>query len=138
MGVRVIWDDENTKLALRFVYEGVWTWEENYQVIDDSVPMFESVSYIVDIIIDMTASAGYPPGNLLSHFRNMAERYHERAGHSIIINNNPFLRMMSDSFSKIYKPKKIKGKSFFVKDLVEARATVERLRKIREEVEKII
>ncbi|MDZ4671187.1 MAG: hypothetical protein SH821_09975 [Phototrophicales bacterium] len=136
MGIRIQWDDENTKLALHYIYEGMWMWEENYQAIDDSIAYFDSEDYVVNLIIDMTRSSGYPAGNILSHFRNMAERYSEKAGHNVVINNNPFTRMMSDTFNKIYKPKKIKGKSFFVKDLTEARATLERLRKIRNEVEK--
>lgn len=136
MGISVQWDDEATKQALLFVYEGTWTWDENYKAINDAVPLFNSVDHIVDIIIDMSRSSGYPPGNLLSHFREISKRYNERAGHNVIITNNNFVRMMSDVFHRIYKPQKIKGKIFFVKNLDEARKVLAQYRQVREQKEK--
>lgn len=136
MGIHVIWDDDITKQTIRFIYEGTWTWDENYRAIDESTPMFDSKNDTVDLIVDMTTSMGYPPGNVLSHFRQIADRYHERAGHNVVISNNAFLRMMSDTFNRIYQPQKIKGKTFFAKDLTEARQILDRYRKIRDEVEK--
>ena len=135
MTVRVVWDDEATKQTLHYIYEGIWTWDEHYQTIKDGLLLFDTVPHTVDLIIDMSRSPKFPPGNVFSHLRAIGNSYHARAGHTIILNDNSFLRTMFATFNKVYKPKKVTGKVFFAPDIEVARQILVELRQTRSDVE---
>lgn len=137
MSIFVKWDDETTKCILHYVYQGAWTWDEHYQVIKDGLALFETVPYIVDLIIDMSDGVKFPPGNVLSHFRNISSMYHARAGHTAILNNNSFLRSMFATFNQVYKPNRIKGKVIFAENIEEARRVLFALQKDRADAEDV-
>jgi len=135
MTVRVVWDDEATKQTLHYIYQGSWTWDEHYQGIKDGLALFDTVPHIVDMIVDMSESPKFPPGNVFSHFRSIGNMYHQRAGHTIILNENAFLRSMFTTFNKIYKPNRVTGKVIFVANLDEARKMLSQLRQNRVDTE---
>lgn len=135
MAVRAVWDDETTKQTVHYIYEGSWTWDEHYQGIKDGLALFDTVPHVVDMIIDMSNNSKFPPGNVFSHFRSIGNMYHERAGHTVILNNNAFLRSMFTTFNKIYKPNRVTGKVIFVENLEEAHKVLAQLRQSRTDVE---
>lgn len=120
------WDNtEKTTLCYRL--EGRWTWEECYQSLDESRKLWNSVSHLVDVIVDMAASAGFPPGNILGHFRNIMMYYHSaNVGNAAIVGANDYFRMASELFYKVYIQARHKptGSTLLVKDMEAARAAL--------------
>lgn len=67
MGIIVIWDDEEQTIV-RFVYAGLWTWEEFNHVIREGNAMMDTVNHPVVSIVDMSNSSHVPP-NALVHIK---------------------------------------------------------------------
>jgi hypothetical protein len=129
--VTYAWDNsEKTTLCYRL--EGRWTWEELYQVLAESRKLWSSVNHVVDVIVDMTASPGFPPGNILGHFRNVSAFYAEaKAGNTVVVGANAFFRTTLDLFYKVYvRPRQPPhSHSILVKDIDAARAALVERRK---------
>jgi len=69
MGVQVQWDNE-ARTILRYDYQGRWKWEQVYEAVNEAYRMIETVPHPVAVMIDMTESAGIPPG-ALTHGRSL-------------------------------------------------------------------
>lgn len=103
MPVEVRWYDERQTL-IYFRYEGRWTWEDFYAAVDASRAMLDSVDHVVDIIVDMQASAGIPSGDIITHFRYMARRFEDpRVGQTVIIGMRALVRITSDIMRRLYR-----------------------------------
>ena len=94
--------------------------------------MWGSVNHMVDIIVDMNGSAGFPPGNILGHFHNISIYYNStKVGNTAIIGANDFFRMALELFYKVYIRARQKplGHTVLVKDMEVARAALADYRK---------
>lgn len=120
MSVTFAWVDEDRK-AICYRLIGKWTWDEFYRSIEASRAVWQEVNHQVDIIVDMSNSFGYPPGNTLSHFRNIALEYkNPQTGNTAVIGSNALFRRMVKVFNQIYHPYAPTGKTFYVGTLKEA------------------
>lgn len=131
MPVTYFWDDED-KRAICYSYEGRWTWEEFYTVLKESCKLWAEVTHTVDIIVDFTQSAGFPPGNILGHFHNVSTYYSSvKAGNTAVIGANDYFRMASEVFNKVYVRQRQKpvGNTFLVKDMDAAHEILAEYRK---------
>ena len=131
MPVTYTWDNsEKTTLCYRL--EGRWSWEELYQTLADSRKLWSTVNHVVDVIVDVSASPGFPPGNILGHFRNVSAFYADaKAGNTVVVGANDFFRMTLDLFYKVYirQRQPPHGDSILVKDMDAARAALAKRRK---------
>ncbi len=131
MSVMYAWDNrEKTTLCYRL--EGRWTWDELYQGLEESRKLWSSVNHKVDIIVDMTGSSTFPPGNILGHFRNVSIYYSStKIGNTAIVGANDFFRMALELFYKVYiRPRQQPlDYSILVKDMDTARAILAERRK---------
>lgn len=126
MPITLQWDDaEKTRLLLRF--DGKWTWEEMYEMIQTIHQHIEGVPHTVHLLMEWSKS-GTVPLNALSHARNMmANKRHPRSGISVMIGINGHIKTMWDVFMKLYGAQ-FRGKHSFgiVNTIEEARAFIER------------
>jgi hypothetical protein len=122
--VMYCWDNAERK-AICYSYEGRWTWKELYTVLEESRQLWSEVNHSIDVIVDFTQSAGFPPGNILGHFYNISTYYSSvKAGNTAVIGANDYFRMASEVFNQVHIRQRQKpvGHTFFVKDLEAARA----------------
>lgn len=131
MPVIYTWDNSD-KTTLCYRLEGRWTWEELYQALGESRKVWNTVNHVVDVIVDLSASPGFPPGNILGHFRNVSAFYRDaKAGNTVVVGANDFFRMTLEVFYKVYiRPRQQPlGHSILVKDMQAARVTLAERRK---------
>jgi hypothetical protein len=124
--VTYAWDNSE-KTIICYCLNDRWTWDEIYHALEASRTLWRSVQHVVDIIVDMTESAGFPPGNVLGHFRNVMSYYDStRVGNTAIVGANDFFRMASDLFYKVYiqQRRQPNGQAVMVKDMDAARAAL--------------
>jgi hypothetical protein len=129
--VTYAWDNSE-KTAICYRLEGRWTWDEMYETLEESRKLWSSVNHMVDIIVDMNDSVGFPPGNTLGHFRNVSIYYSSsKVGNTAIVGANDFFRMALELFYKVYIRARQKplGHTFLVKDMEAARAALADYRK---------
>ncbi|MEO8611825.1 MAG: hypothetical protein ABI690_28255 [Chloroflexota bacterium] len=125
------WDNSD-KTVLCYRLEGRWTWDEIYQMLEEARALWKSVNHTVDMIVDMTGSAGFPPDNILGHFRNITLNYHHaNTGNTAVVGADDFFRMASGLFYKVYvlPRQQPRGNTLFVKDMDSARAALSDQRK---------
>lgn len=121
MGITFFWDNEEHN-RICYHYEGIWNWQDLYNVLQASQELWDSVDHVVDIIVDMNQSR-LPLGNPGPHFRYIAEMYRSpKVGNTAVITTDNFLRFFGNTFSKIYNVTSPSQKTFFTADLEEGRA----------------
>jgi hypothetical protein len=91
MGITVAWQDAE-KTALRWTFEGKWTWEEYYKALDQNNALLDAIDNKVDLIINMENTNHVPPG-YVSQFRRIAQ-FHPQVDFAILIMNNRFIEIM--------------------------------------------
>lgn len=72
------------KTILQYTLSGNWTWSELFPKYEEAIRMEESVSHMVDIIIDLRSS-GAVPSNTLSHMRSIANKQPPNVGISVLV-----------------------------------------------------
>lgn len=134
MPITVDWDNQE-KNTICYTYVGRWTWDEYYVVLEHSRGLWKSVNQVVDVIVDLSASAGFPSGNLLEHLRKTYAYYDDpKAGNTAVVGTNDFFRMAVELFNKIYMNARHKktGNFFLVKDMNAARSVLNEQRQKRQ------
>jgi hypothetical protein len=129
--VTVKWDNsEKTTLCYRL--EGRWTWEELYHTLGESRKLWGSVNHVVDVLIDLSVSTGFPAGNILGHFRNVSSFFADvKTGNTAVAGADDFFRMSLELFYKVYirERKQPLGNTLMLKDMDSARAALTHARK---------
>ncbi|MBZ0287197.1 MAG: hypothetical protein K8I30_06250, partial [Anaerolineae bacterium] len=98
MPVTYKWDNSE-KTVICYRVEGRWSWEEIYQTLEWSRRLWHSVSHVVDIIVDMTASSAFPADNILGHLRNIMSYYDStRVGNTAIVGATDYFRMAAELY----------------------------------------
>ncbi|MBC7871000.1 MAG: hypothetical protein H7Y09_09200 [Chitinophagaceae bacterium] len=100
MPITVEWDDAE-KLALRYTYPEIWTWDDLFLAIAQGDALLDEVNSKVFIIIDLRQNKTLPP-NVLVHARNIFKHIHPHSGDNIVIGMNRFVRAMADTFSRLF------------------------------------
>lgn len=123
MGIQTCWYDDQKTIILS-TYEGIWSWEDYYRTVDEIIHMLHLVEHRVDVIVDYERSAGNPPGNMIPHVRNAADRLNQipNFGCFGMVGINPFLRVMSNVFYRMRG--KTRGTMFMAKNIDEALAII--------------
>jgi hypothetical protein len=99
--VMYCWDNAERK-AICYSYEGRWTWKELYTVLEESRQLWSEVDHSIDVIVDFTQSAGFPPGNILGHLYNVSTYYSSvKAVNTAVIGANDYFRMASEVFNQV-------------------------------------
>ncbi len=92
MPVRVYWEDESHTLV-HYDFVGNWTWDELYPAYYQAIEMEKSVTYRVDVILDMRQSRRIP-ANVLMHVKNISDKQPPNIGLSVLVSNSAFLASM--------------------------------------------
>jgi hypothetical protein len=101
MSVSARWHDDKKEIVL-YVFEGFWTWDELYRTFNEALVMETSVSYRVDVIVDMRLSKSIP-ANALLHVKNISDKQPDNLGLSIVVTPNAFVRALYNAGSQFYK-----------------------------------
>ncbi len=100
MPVEIRWvDDEKHVLLLAF--NGDWTWEELYKIIQAAIQAYESVPHQVDVIYDFRAS-GKMPGNLLTNAGGLVRRLHPNTCIHYLLLTSVVNQTVSATFLRLY------------------------------------
>jgi hypothetical protein len=98
MGIRVEWDNLE-KTIIRHIYEGTWTIDDYYGLIDENYAQIDSVDHRVDIINDLRDMAGTPP-NMVPAIRYAARKAHEREGINVMVASTRYVQMLVDAIDR--------------------------------------
>ena len=101
MGIQVVWDSDS-KRSLRFVYTGRWTWDDFFVARTQADALMSSVSYKVDVIVDVRDSDALPPGVLFKMREIIRRGTHTNEGITVIVGASTLIRSIYDTFSKVY------------------------------------
>ena len=98
MGIRVVWDNEQ-KTIIRHIYEGKWTVEEYYTLIDENYRQIDSVNHQVDIINDLRKMTGVP-SNMTAAIRYAARHAHKNEGINVMVGSPTYIKILVDAINK--------------------------------------
>lgn len=102
MTITVNWDNA-AKTAIRYDFEGKWTWDEFRTAANEAFKMTRSVSHRVDGISNFLPGASLP-SDALFHFSRAMRDAPPNRGRTVIVGGTPFINNLVWTFSKIYKP----------------------------------
>lgn len=94
MSIQAIWDNEE-KTIVRHIYEGKWTLEDYYGLIDAHRAMLKDLDYEVDIINDLR-SAGLAPSNMASAIKYAARNAPRNEGINVMVGANHYVKALID------------------------------------------
>lgn len=100
MGIVTQWDNAE-QTAIRFIYQGQWTWVEFHASIDIALEMAASVSHPIDHIYDVTESASLPSG-ALSQFRGLRNRVPQNLNRRVLVGAGSLTRMLAQTMLSLY------------------------------------
>ncbi len=125
MGIEVVWDSD-AKTVIRYIYNGRWTWQDLDKAREEAGKLEASVTYRVDVIVDVQNSSLLPNGTI-SRARQVAvtaPTTHPNEGITVIVGAGAFVRSIYDVMLKVY-PEMIRRRGiFFAKTLPEAREMI--------------
>jgi hypothetical protein len=101
MPVHIQWDNDD-KTAIRYDYEGKWSWDELYDVSKKAVEMFHSVNHKVNVIHNLANSPNLPSG-ALSHAHRFSAQNPENWGISVVVGTSAFVSSLIQVFRKVYR-----------------------------------
>jgi hypothetical protein len=85
MGITITWDNKE-KTIIRHIYDGPWTLEDYYALVDDNYHLIDSVDHRVDIINDLR-NMGPVPSGIIPAIRYAAQKAHRNEGLNRIVGN---------------------------------------------------
>lgn len=102
MGISVEWY-QNRKDVIRFIYDGLWTWDELWVAVEEGNKMMDTMNpKTVHIIIDMTKSSMMPqrPWDMGQKLNSMSR---DNEGVRVVVGANTFVRMAQETMLKVYE-----------------------------------
>ncbi len=118
MPIMVQWDDDQ-HTAVRWDFEGRWTWQEFAEVQDESDALITGVDHTVDVIANMENSSTLPE-NPLSRYHHALARSPENRGLVVIAGAGTFIQAMAQIFSRVFG-QRLQDEFVFVATVAEAR-----------------
>jgi hypothetical protein len=104
MAVEVVWEDE-AHTILRYIYQGIWAWDEAYTAIAQARQMMADGPNTVDCIVDMTAGQRIPIGNAIIQIRKMGEMGQNMthySGLTVFVKADAFLKTLLHVYEQVY------------------------------------
>lgn len=101
MTVSADWQNDKHDIVL-YIFEGIWTWDEMYRTYTKAIDMERSVSYRVDVILDMRLSKAIP-ANALLHVKNISDKQPDNLGLTVVVTPNGFVRALYNAGVRFYK-----------------------------------
>jgi len=92
MSILVGWTNSD-KDTIQCVIQGSWTWLEMEAALEQSFMLTESVTHLVDVIVDLRHSQPFPDDGLL-FFKNALKVLPENRGNIIIVGGGNSLRSL--------------------------------------------
>lgn len=129
MTVTVIWDDDD-KTIQRFIYDGMWTWDELYGALSKGHQMLDTVDYPVDSIVDMSGTNFIPSGAMLHLKRvfSIGSAHPNYSGITVFLEAEGFIRAVHMMVRDVY-PESAQNIDFiFASSLEEAHNIIRSLR----------
>jgi hypothetical protein len=132
MGVTVIWDDEK-QTTQRYIYEGLWTWDEAHEALVEGQQQLDSVDYPVDSIVDMSDTKFIPSGAMvhLKRIFALGGAHPNFSGLTVFYKAEGYVKAMHQMVAEVY-PDAAKNIEFlFASSLEEARDILKAMRPSR-------
>lgn len=98
MGIRIQWYDDNKDIIMH-VYEGEWTLEDYYALIDENYKWIDSVSNRVDIINDLRETNTVPKG-MIAPVKYAIRKAHQNEGINVLVGATSFIRALINSINE--------------------------------------
>ena len=92
MSIAICWDNDE-KTALRYVFEGLWDWDELWERSAEIRSLMNTVDHTVHLIIDMSETSFLPQG-ALNYFRVLLNTKHPQTGLTIFVGGNVYTRSL--------------------------------------------
>jgi hypothetical protein len=120
MAVRVAWDDEADH-AIRYDFEGHWTWDEFQEAYDDALQLLAGADHTVHVIANLLPSVALPRG-ILEVVRRVADNAPPNHGMTVYVGEREVLQAFARAFERIYPVSASRYPLEFCATLAEARA----------------
>jgi hypothetical protein len=115
--VIVFWDNPEKTIEV-YDFAAIWTWKDFYAAKEKGDAMINSVSH--EVVVVFSGPVGIRlPESFLTNVININRARHPRARLAIVVVNNAFVRVMFNTFSRLYSREV--QKVAFVNSLEEAR-----------------
>ena len=124
MPIEIVWDnDQNT--TLRYDVSGKWTWDELWAARDKVFALMDSAAASrVDAIIHFKDGMNLP-SDAMAQLKQLRENPHAKAGLTVMIGANMFMRTLFGTFTKVYNSTTGHSVDFlYAKTLPEARELI--------------
>ena len=121
MSISVGWDNTE-KTAIRWDFEKLWSNEEIYSALDDSLKLLEETEQIVDLILNMEATSYFPKG-VMPILNSVIRRCTQGTGVILLVDTNRYVQMIMKTQSKFDRT--LSEGITFIDTLEEARALLE-------------
>ncbi|MBN1563655.1 MAG: hypothetical protein JXA10_07445 [Anaerolineae bacterium] len=101
MGIKVSWDNPETKKIIRYDFEPIWTAEEFFAALREDDELLLSVDHLVHLMFDMrrTENVPYVP---VTKLREVAAEIKRETGLIVLVGANMWLNVLADVFQKVY------------------------------------
>jgi hypothetical protein len=102
MPLHVYWDNHE-KTIIRCEADGLWTWDEYHQALDQIAAMMREVEHRVDLMnIRGNDRASMPRGSAMPHFKRAMKIMPPNRGLMVLVTNSAFGKSMVSVFLKVY------------------------------------
>ncbi len=107
MGIKVSWDNPETKKIIRYDFEPVWTAEEFFAAQREDDALITSVDHLVHFLFDMRRS-DHVPYVPVTQLRQIAAGIKHQTGLIVLVGANMWVNVLAEVFQKVYASQ-IKG-----------------------------
>lgn len=102
VAVQIYWyDPEQTIIVYEF--DGTWTWEDCYVVVDEKDQMLASIEHPVSVIIYARNPSLKIPERALCNLRNLVSITRPKETMFVMVGIPPMLRSLFDTLARVYR-----------------------------------
>jgi hypothetical protein len=102
MSITVEWDDQS-HLAVRWTFDGPWTWDDFRIAQTESIALMETVEHTVDVIGDLRR-ATLVPKDAFRNFRYLKETVSaSNRGRIVAIAESLLVKLMLSTYNQLFK-----------------------------------
>lgn len=100
MSICLTWGNAE-KTYLIYTFDGPWSVKELYAALDESSAMVESVTFSVDMLVDVRLS-GKVSGNIATIAGRMQRNPKSPVGMTYIVGANPYFKALGETFQHLH------------------------------------
>jgi hypothetical protein len=100
MSIDVQWDNVEKTVA-RWIFSGVWTWDDFARAQAQSHTLLRSVKYSVDVIADMRETSSLPRDAFVQ-FRKFDRAVPPNRDRVVLVTTNQFICTMAKAFNQMF------------------------------------